>query len=98
MNTDTPETESTMPERDNLWAKHDGLTPRCCADMIALAGKLEIERNQARQERDELHDVCNRIAEYAVNDPQTALAELLAMDGILRIAIEKLKEPKLEGV
>ncbi len=37
--------ESLMPERDELWAKHDGLTPKCCAEMIALAGKLEQERN-----------------------------------------------------
>ena len=37
--------ESLNPERDDLWAKHDGLTPACCAEMIALAGKLEQERN-----------------------------------------------------
>lgn len=41
--------ESLTPERDDLWAKHDGLTPRCCAQMIALAGKLEQERNEARR-------------------------------------------------
>ncbi len=33
--------ESLNPERDELWAKHDVLTPKCCAEMIALAGKLE---------------------------------------------------------
>jgi hypothetical protein len=40
--------ESTNPERDELWARHDGLTPACCAEMIALAGKLERERDEAR--------------------------------------------------
>ena len=59
---------------------------------------MERERNQARQERDELRDVCNRIAEHAVNDPQLLLAELLAMDGILRQALEKLKENKSGSV
>lgn len=42
--------ESLNPERDELWAKHDGLTPACCAEMIALAGKLEQERNVWRHE------------------------------------------------
>ena len=37
--------ESLNPERDELWAKHDGLTPACCAEMIVLAGKMEQERN-----------------------------------------------------
>ena len=42
--------ESLNPERDELWAKHDGLTPACCAEMIALAGKLEQERNVWKHE------------------------------------------------
>lgn len=42
--------ESLNPERDELWAKHDGLTPACCAEMIVLAGKLEQERNVWKHE------------------------------------------------
>jgi hypothetical protein len=42
--------KSLNPERDELWAKHDGLTPKCCAEMIALAGKLEQERNVWKHE------------------------------------------------
>lgn len=42
--------KSLNPERDELWAKHDGLTPTCCAEMIALAGKLEQERNVWKHE------------------------------------------------
>lgn len=39
------EAASLMPERDALWAKHDGLTPAMAAEMLALAGKLEMDRN-----------------------------------------------------
>ena len=84
-------------ERNQAIAKEQDAT-ELCKRMIALAEKLEAERNQARKERDELHDVCNRIAEHVVNDPQMALAELLAMDGILRKALEKLKETKNNNV
>jgi hypothetical protein len=38
--------ESLMPERDALWAKHDGLTPALAAELLVLAGKLEQERNE----------------------------------------------------
>jgi hypothetical protein len=41
--------KSPSPERDELWARHEGLTPACCAEMIALAGKLEQERDEARK-------------------------------------------------
>jgi len=37
--------ESLMPERDAIWAKHDGLTPALAAEMLAFAGKMEMERN-----------------------------------------------------
>lgn len=40
--------ESLMPERDEIWAKHDGLTPALAAEMLAFAGKMEMERNEAR--------------------------------------------------
>ena len=46
---------SLTPERDELWAKHDGLTPKCCAEMIALAGTLERERDCWRGKAVELH-------------------------------------------
>jgi hypothetical protein len=39
--------ESLMPERDVLWAKHDGLTPALAAEMLAFAGKMEMERDNA---------------------------------------------------
>lgn len=39
---------SLMPERDELWAKFATLSPRLCAEALALAGKLEMERNEAR--------------------------------------------------
>ena len=42
--------ESLMPERDALWAKHDGLTPALAAELLVLAGKLECERGEARKE------------------------------------------------
>lgn len=44
--------ESLNPELDELWAKHDGLTPKCCAEMIALVCKLEQERNVWKHEAD----------------------------------------------
>ena len=40
---------SLTPERDSLWSKHQGLTPSLAVDMIQLAGKLEIERDEARR-------------------------------------------------
>jgi hypothetical protein len=46
--------ESLMPERDVLWAKHDGLTPALAAEMLAFAGKMEMERNEATKQRDAL--------------------------------------------
>ena len=46
--------ESLMPERDDIWAKHDGLTPKLAAEMLAFAGKMEMERNEATKQRDAL--------------------------------------------
>jgi len=39
--------KSLMPERDEIWAKHDGLTPALAAEMLAFAGKMEMERDNA---------------------------------------------------
>jgi septal ring factor EnvC (AmiA/AmiB activator) len=44
--------ESLMPERDEIWAKHDGLTPALAAEMLAFAGKMEMERNKASTQHD----------------------------------------------
>jgi len=44
--------DSLMPERDAIWAKHDGLTPALAAEMLAFAGRMEQERNEARNQRD----------------------------------------------
>jgi hypothetical protein len=41
---------SLMPERDAIWAKHDGLTPALAAEMLAFAGRMEQERNEARSQ------------------------------------------------
>lgn len=42
--------KSLMPERDEIWAKHDGLTPSLAAEMLAFAGKMEQERNVWKHE------------------------------------------------
>ena len=39
---------SLTPERDDLWAKHDGLTPALAAELLVLAAKMERERDMAR--------------------------------------------------
>jgi hypothetical protein len=38
-----------MPERDAIWAKHDRLSPALAAEMLAFAGRMEQERNEARK-------------------------------------------------
>lgn len=48
--------ESLMPERDGIWAKHDGLTPALAAEMLAFAGKMEMERNVWKHECDVLRE------------------------------------------
>jgi hypothetical protein len=42
--------QSLMPERDEIWAKHDGLTPALAAEMLVFAGKMEIDRNEWKEE------------------------------------------------
>jgi hypothetical protein len=41
---------SKTPERDDLWAKYDGLTPALAVELLVLAAKLECERDLARAE------------------------------------------------
>lgn len=75
--------ESLNPERDELWAKHDGLTPACCAEMIALAGKLEQERNVWKHEagiiREELEATRKEAIDLfiAYHELKNAVAETL---------------------
>lgn len=59
--------ESLNPERDELWAKHDGLTPACCAEMIALAGKLEQERNVWKHESMVLREEVKKAHQAAID-------------------------------
>lgn len=48
--------ESLMPERDEIWAKHDGLTPELAAEMLAFAGTMEMERNVWKHDAGKLRD------------------------------------------
>jgi len=54
--------ESLMPERDALWAKHDGLTPKLAAEMLAFAGKMEMERNKAEDQLASQRKIADQLA------------------------------------
>lgn len=42
--------ESRTPVRDELWAKHDGLTPALAAELLVLAADLEKDRDEWKAE------------------------------------------------
>jgi len=94
--------ESLNPERDDLWAKHDGLTPACCAEMLALAGKLEQERNVWKHEtgiiREELEATRKEAIDLfiAYHELKNAVAETLEENRHLadgdQCTLKKLKD------
>lgn len=47
---------SVMPERDDLWAKYDSLSPALCAEALVLAGKMEVERNRYRAALEQIEE------------------------------------------
>lgn len=59
--------ESLMPERDEIWAKHDGLTPALAAEMLAFAGKMEMERNLWKHDAKLLADELESENEKAID-------------------------------
>ena len=59
--------ESPYPERDALWAKHDGLTPALCAELLVLAGQLELERNTWKHETELLRHQLRSEQENAID-------------------------------
>jgi hypothetical protein len=94
--------KSLMPERDELWAKHDGLTPKCCAEMIALAGKLEQERNVWKHEAEVVRKQLESEHETAISlfiefyELKNAIAETLEENRHLadgdQCTLKKLKD------
>lgn len=75
--------ESPYPERDALWAKHDGLTPAFCAELLVLAGQLELERNTWKHEVQTLRKQLRSEQENAIDwfigyqELKTAIADTL---------------------
>lgn len=106
---DTPETAEVIAKHDHILQYSNLL--RYCKDMTANSEKLERERNQARQERDELKDALEIAVEYV----RESLAEYDARYAIhltaeparqslcddlekIELLLEKLKENKSGGV
>lgn len=77
--------ESLNPERDELWAKHDGLTPKCCAEMIALAGKLEQERNVWKHEAE-------TVRKQLESEHETAIDWFIAYQELKQAVAETLQD------
>jgi hypothetical protein len=95
---DTPETAEVIAKHDHILQYSNLL--RYCKDMTANSEKLERERNQARQERD---DLANAIRSFCTDyeaiqwgyDGDGGSARLA---DILFESLEKLKENKSGGV
>lgn len=101
MNTDTPETEKlTDADFKNIDEDMETATLQAYNRLHDLCADMERERNQARQERDEL---ANAIRSFCTDfeaiqwgyDGDGGSARLA---DILFESLEKLKEPKSEGV
>lgn len=81
--------ESLMPERDEIWAKHDGLTPALAAEMLAFAGKMEMERNVWKQESVKLSEELKK-ADDAIEGNITTFLDLGQQRDMLADAVELL--------
>ena len=83
--------ESLMPERDAIWAKHDGLTPALAAEMLAFAGKMEMERNVWKHEAGKLSDELKK-ADEALEANITTFLDLRAERDSARACAVELRD------
>lgn len=97
MNTDTPETEKlTDADFKNIDEDMETATLQAYNRLHDLCADMERERNQARQERDELIKLIQEVSNAAENSGLPLLK--MYMDEKMQSILEKLKEPKSEGV